>query len=112
MKANLAGVLDALAGLTDTELQALIIVVSEAPRITDGFVVWIRDACDWELNRRIGRNYDLVPPEADANPSEDAASIDTIHAMRASFAATDLAPAALKFFNALAELLAGGARKR
>src|SRR5262245_59009198 len=61
----------------------------------------------WELNRRAGRDYDLLPPAAAIDPSEDAVSIEATYAMRASFAASGFAPAALKFFDALVELLTG-----
>ena len=70
-----------------------------------------RGACDWELNRRAGHDYELLPPEAAIDPSEDAVSIDAVYAMRASFATSDLAPAALRFFDALVELLTGEGRK-
>jgi hypothetical protein len=110
MKADLAAISDALAGLTDIELHALIIATNEAPPVAYGLLVWIEGACDWEINRRVGRIYDLLPPEA-IDPSEDAVSIDAIYAVRASFAASGFAPAALKFFDALVELLTGGGRK-
>ena len=44
-----------------------------------------RGACDWELNRRAGHEYQLLPPEAAINPSEDAVSIDAAIAMRVTF---------------------------
>jgi hypothetical protein len=59
------------------------------------------------LNRRAGRDYELLPPKAAIDPSEDAVSIEATYAMRASFAASDLAPAVLKFFDALVDLLPG-----
>ena len=31
---------------------------------------------DWELNRRAGHDYELLPPEAAIDPSEDAVSIN------------------------------------
>src|SRR5262245_66413268 len=101
MTANLAGVTDALASLTDAELHALIIASNEAPQLAYGLLVWIEGACDCELNRRAGRDYELLPPEAAIDPSEDAVSIQATYAMRASFAGSDLAAAVLKFFDAL-----------
>ena len=68
-------------------------------------------ACDWEINRRVGRDYELLPPEAAIDPSEDAVSIDAPNALRASFASSGFAPAALKFFDALLRLLTGEGRK-
>lgn len=102
---------DALAGLTDAELHALVIASNEAPRVAYGLLVWIEGACDWEFNRRVGRDYDLLPPEAAIDPSEDAVSIGATSAMRAAFAAGDMAPAVLTFMDALASLLTGGERK-
>ena len=111
MKTDLTAIEDALAGLTDIELHALVTASDEAPRVAYGLLVWIEGACDWEFNRRVGRDYDLLPPEAAIDPSEDAISIEATNAMRASFAAGDMAPAVLKFFDALAVLLTGGGRK-
>ena len=39
-------------------------------------------------------------------------SIQAIYAMRASFASSDFAPAALKFFDVLLKLLTGAGRKQ
>jgi hypothetical protein len=72
-------------------------------------LVWIEGACDWELNRRVGHEYELLPPEAAIDPSEDAVSIDAAIAMRATFAKDS--PAVLAFFDALVELLTGVGRK-
>ena len=65
----------------------------------------------WEFNRRVGREYDLLPPEVAIDPSEDAVSIEATNAMRESFASSGFAPAALKFFDALLKLLTGEGRK-
>ena len=111
MPTNLTSVSDALAELTDIELRALIVATNEAPPIAYGLLVWIEGACDWELNRRAGRDYDLLPPEAAIDPSEDAVSIEATYAMRASFAASGFAPAALKFFDAVVELLTGAGER-
>lgn len=111
MTNNLTSVSDALAELTDIELQALIVATNEAPPIAYGLLVWIEGACDWELSRRAGRDCELLPPEAAIDPSEDAVSVEATYAMRASFAASGFAPAALKFFDALAELLTGAGER-
>jgi hypothetical protein len=74
-------------------------------------LAWIEGACDWEVNRRRGFDYTLQPTEAAIDPSEDAVSIEATNAMRAAFAASDLAPAALKFLDALLEILTGAGRK-
>jgi hypothetical protein len=47
-----------------------------ALQIAPGLLAWIDSACDWEPNRRCGFDYELQPPEAAIDPSEDAVSID------------------------------------
>ena len=111
MATNLTPVKDALEGLTDIELRALKTAASEAPPAAYGLLVWIEGACDWEMNRRFGRDYDLLPLEAASDPSEDVVSIDAATAMRACFESSDFAPAAVKFFDALLRLLTGDGRK-
>ena len=111
MTTDLRAIEDALAGLTDMELHALKVASNEVPQIAPGLLAWIEGACDWEWNRRSAFDYTLQPPEAAIDPSEDAVSIDATNAMRTAFAASDLAPAALKFLDALLELLTGGGRK-
>ena len=68
-------------------------------------LVWIEGACDWELNRRAGHDYELLPPEAAIDPSEDEASIDAAIELRTTFA--DDSPAMGAFFDALVALLTG-----
>ena len=70
-----------------------------------------RARATWELNRRASHDYELSPPEAAIDPSEDAVSIDATNAMRASFAASDKAPTVLAFFDALVALLTGVDRR-
>ena len=107
MTTDLTNISHTLAELTDIELHALIVATNEVPPIAYGLLVWIEGACDWELSRRAGREYELLPPEAAIDPSEDAISIEANYALRASFATSGFAPATLKFFDALAELLTG-----
>jgi hypothetical protein len=104
MATDLTRVTDALEGLTDIALKALSIATDEAPQIGPGLLAWIDAACHWEMNRRVGRKYDLQPPEAAIDPSEDAVSIDATNAMRASFQSRGFAPATLVFFDALLAL--------
>jgi len=111
MAANLTPVKDTLEALTDIELRALIVASNEVPQIAPALLAWTEGACDWELNRRMGRNYDLQPPDAAMDPREDDVSIQAVYAMRESFASSGFAPAALKFFDALLELLTGAGRK-
>ena len=111
MRANLSAVSEALAGLTDAELRALIIASNEAPPIAYGLLVWIEGACDWEINRRVGRDYELLPPAAAMDPSEEGVSIEATYAMRASFVGSDMEPAVLTFLDALVKLLTGGEGK-
>lgn len=111
MTTELTSVKDALEALTDIELRALKTAASEAPPVANGLLVWLEGACEWEINRRLGRDYDLLPPQAATDPSEADASIDAVHSMRESFASSDFAPAALKFFDVLAALLRRRAQK-
>jgi len=62
-----------------------------------------------ELNHRAGHVYELLPPEAAFDPSEDAVSIDAAIAMRAMFAQDS--PAARAYFDALVGLLTGSGEK-
>ena len=58
----------ALPDLTDAELHALIAASNGVPPVAYGLLVWIEGACDWELNRRAGHDYELLPPEAAIDP--------------------------------------------
>ena len=109
---DLTVVRDALEGLTDPEFHALIVTTNESPQIAPGLLAWIKGACNWEVNRRTGRHNQLLPPDAAIDPTEDAVSIQAIYAMRASFASSDFAPAALKFFDVLLKLLTEAGRKQ
>jgi hypothetical protein len=112
MATDLTSAKEALEALTDIELQALAIATEDAPQVAPGLLAWIDGACHWEMNRRVGRDYELQPPEAAIDPSEDAVSIDATNAMRGSFASSGFAPAALTFFDALLKLLTGDGRKQ
>jgi len=57
MDADLTAVTSALAELTHAELHALIAATNGVPPVAYGLLVWIEGACDWELNRRAGRDY-------------------------------------------------------
>ncbi len=109
MTTDLLVIYAALAELSDAELHALIAASNGAPPVTYGLLVWIEGACDWELNRRIGRDYDRLPPEVAIGSYEDAVSIDAAMAMRARFAQDSHAVLAL--FDALVELLIGDMRQ-
>jgi hypothetical protein len=63
MTAELTSVTDALEALTDIEVRALKTAASEAPAVANGLLVWLEGACDSEINRRFGRDYDLLPPQ-------------------------------------------------
>jgi hypothetical protein len=112
MPTDLTALKAALAHFTDAELHALIAASNSAPPLCYGLLVWIEGACDWELSRRAGHEYELLPPEAAIDPSEDAVSIEATYAIRASFASSGFAPAALKFFDALVQLLSGGGERK
>ena len=111
MGANLTSMKTALADLSDAELHALIAASNAAPPIAYGLLVWIEGACDWELNRRVGHDYELLAPDAAIDPSEDKASIEATYAMRDSFSDSDLEAGVRTFFDELIEVLTGGAQK-
>lgn len=86
LDADLTAINAALAELSDAELHALIAVTNGVPPVAYGLLVWIEGASAWELNRRAGHDYDLLPQGAAIVPPEDAVSIDAVLAMRATFA--------------------------
>jgi hypothetical protein len=77
---------DALADLEDTKLSALAEATNSAPQIAPGLLAWIDTVCDWELNRRAGLDYEMLPPEAAIDSSADELSVDSAIAMGARFA--------------------------
>ena len=64
----------------------LIAASNGAPHVAYGLRVWIGYACDWELNRRAGCDYELLPPEAAIDPSEDAVGVNAAIVLRDQFA--------------------------
>jgi len=104
--ANLLPIAAALADLSDTELAALIAATNGVPPVAYGLLIWIEGTCDWELNRRAGYEYELLPPDAAIDPSEDEVSINAAIVMRATFAQDS--PAVLSLFDALVDLLTEG----
>ena len=110
MSTNLTAIKSALAEISDTELTALIGATNGVPQIAYGLLTWIESACDWELNRRAGHDYPLLPPEAAIDPSEDAVSIAAAIVLREQFAQDSLAVRA--FFDELVGLLTGDGRKQ
>lgn len=106
---HLAAIKAALAELSEPELHALIDATKGAPQVAPRLLAWIKAACDWELNGRLGLDYPLQPPEAAIPPEENAISIDARIAMRATFAKDSRAVREL--FDALVDLLTGGGRK-
>ena len=110
MDVELAAVKAAPAKISDAELLAMIDAASAAPQIAPGLLAWLEGYADWELNRRNGLDYDLLPPEAAIDPSEDEVSIKAAMVIRAAFAQDSRAVLAL--FDALVDLLTGGGRKQ
>ena len=108
--AGLTTIQAALAGISDAELAALIAATYGVPQTAPGLLAWIDGACDWELNRRAGHDYELLPPEAAIDPSEDAVSISAAIVLREQFAQDSKAVLAL--FDALVGLLTGHGRKQ
>jgi len=86
MDADLSPIVAVLGDLDDGELAALIETTNEVPQIAPGLLAWIEGAADWELNRRRGLDYTLLPPEAAMPPEEDSVSIDAAVIIRAQFA--------------------------
>jgi hypothetical protein len=109
MDTDLRAIKAALAQFTDTELRALIDATSGVTQTAPGLLAWIDSACEWELNRRLGHDYELQPPEAAIPPEEDAVSIAATMTMREWFAQDS--PAMLALFDALVELLTGDGRR-
>ena len=110
--AALTSIASALAELTDSELYALLVASNGVPKAANALLVWIEGACDWELNRRAGRHYDLLPPERAIDPSEGAASIDAAHSLRATFATSGSAPAVLRLFDVMVTVFIQFVRER
>jgi len=106
MDADLQPTVAALAELSDAELHALIAATYGVPQTAPGLLAWIDGACDWELNRRRGFDYPLLPPEAAIDPSEDEVSVNAAMVLRDQFAQDSRAVRTM--FDALVELLTGG----
>ena len=115
----------ALAELDDVELHALIAAenrvhhtapsllasIDGIPQKAPHLLAWVATACNWELHRRQGLDYELPPPKAMIPPEEEAACIDAaISHLCDVFAGHPHGAHAL--FDALAEMLAGGGRKQ
>jgi hypothetical protein len=114
----------ALAELDDVELHALIAaangdthtapgllaLIDGIPQMAPCLLAWVATACNWELQRRQGLDYELQPPKAAIPPEEEAACIDAAISLCAMFSQGTHGAHAL--FDALAEMLAGGGRKQ
>ena len=110
METDLTAIKAALAGISDTELAALIAATYGVPQTAPGLLAWIDSACEWELNRRRDFDYPLLPPKAAIDPSEDAVSIAAAMVLRVQFAQDS--PPVRAFFDALVGLLTGDGRKQ
>jgi hypothetical protein len=114
----------ALAELDDAELRALIATtngdthtapgllasIDGIPQMAPCLLAWVATACNWELHRRLGLDYELQPPQASIPPEEEAACIDAAFSLCAMF--PQGAHGAHALFDALAKMLAGGGRKQ
>ena len=60
--------------------------VEKVPETAPRLLACIDGACDGEVNRGGGFDYQLLPPEAAIDPSEDEVSINAAIAMRVTFA--------------------------
>jgi len=72
----------ALAGFTDTELDALIDATNRVPQVALGLLAWIEMAGIWEWHRRRRTDYGLQPPEAAIPPEERSASMRRVRCER------------------------------
>jgi hypothetical protein len=110
--------------LDDAELHALIAATNGAshtapgllasldgiPQMAPCLLAWIATACNWELHRRQGLDYELQPPKAAIPAEEEAVSIDAAICLCAMFPPGTHGAHAL--FDSLAEMLTGGGRKQ
>jgi hypothetical protein len=86
MDADVSPIVAALGDLDDGELAALIEATNVLPQIAPGHLAWIEGTADWELNRRWGLDYTLLPPEAAITPEDASVSIDAAAIIKAQFA--------------------------
>ena len=107
---GLDGIKPALAQLIEPELKGLIDAARGSPPVAPRLLAWIDAACDWELNRRDGRDYELQPPDAAIPDDENAKSIAVAQSLRSVFAKDS--PRVRRFFDALVGLLTGEGRKQ
>ncbi len=99
----------ALAKLNNGELNALVWATENIPQFAPGLLAWIVAACNWELHRRVGLDYDLQSPEAAIPPTEDAASINAAIAIQLKFGQGAGSVRAL--LDAVVELLTGAGQR-
>ena len=113
MSADLAPAVASLAEISDVDLHHDRRLEMAHRRRCRGLLAWLEHACDWELSRRAGIDYELQPPENAIPPEEDAISIKAAMALRATFAADDRteARAVLALFDAVSALLIGASQK-
>ena len=75
----------ALANLTNSGFRALIWAANNSPQATPGLLAWLEEASNWELHRRVGVDHELQPLECFIRPSDAAASINAINAIKSIF---------------------------
>ena len=107
---NLTPIKAALAGCTAQQLRAVVDATNEVPQVAVGLLVWLEVACEWELSRRDGVEYELRPPAAAILPEEDSVSVEAIAAVRAALRSD--VPALVALFHALEKLLIGGRKRK
>ena len=87
---HLEPVAAALADLDDEHLHALIETVNGVPQVAPGLLAWLEHVVDWEINRRRGVDFPLLPPDAAIPPEEDAVSLDAAMTLAASWASEEV----------------------
>ena len=114
MDTELRAVKAALAEISDNELQALIDATRDGPQTAQGLLAWIDAACEWERDRRTGRESELQPPDPAIPPEEDAVSIDAAIELRAlcSRGESEAPGGVFALFDALVALLTGEGRRQ
>ena len=93
MDADLQPVIAVVAELSDMELTALTAATDPALQIAPGLLSWLEHLADWEINRRVGIDFPLQPPDAAIPPEEDAATLEEAMRLRALYAQDERADA-------------------
>jgi hypothetical protein len=108
--ADLMPVTAVLADLDEGELCALIESTNDLHQIVPELMAWVGHVCDWELNRRVGVDFPLQPPDAAIPPEKQTISLAAVMSLRATFHRQGLtnACAVVALFDAMIRALSHG----